>query len=108
MRLPLELWSGVEVICAFSINRGSELIANSRETSENRWEQISGLLGAMQRQREGLAVAGLLLRANCAIIAQFVGPAATLCLHVGRKFNGLLMPGLCRVRKVAFDVVLPR
>ena len=106
--MPLEIWSENEVMCAFSIDRRAELIANSRETIENRWEKDSGLLGAMQRQREGLAVAGLLLRANRAIIAQFVGPAATLCLHVGRKFNGLLMPGLCRVRKVAFDVVLPR
>jgi hypothetical protein len=95
-------------MCAFSIDRRAELIANFWETIENRWEKDFGLLGAMQRQREGLAVAGLPLRANRAIIAQFVGPAATLCLHVGRKFNRLLMPGLCRVRKVAFDVVLPR
>ena len=60
-------------MCAFSIDRRAELIANSRETIENRWEKDSGLLGAMQRQREGLAVAGLLLRTTCAIIAQFMG-----------------------------------
>jgi hypothetical protein len=65
-------------MCAFSINRRCELIANSRETIEKNWEQRADFSGAMQSRTEGLAIVGL-RETNGANIAQFVG---------GNKFAG--------------------